>query len=50
MIENIPEVIVVGDIELFFAGVAVAVGAPKFARKLLVSKYGKKVMNKVKGK
>ena len=40
MFENIPEIIIVGDIELFIIGAALALGAPKFATKLAAKKYG----------
>ncbi|SEL16846.1 hypothetical protein SAMN04488691_103152 [Haloferax larsenii] len=36
----IPEVIVVGDIELLFLGMAVAAGMPRVARRILEQRYG----------
>ena len=39
MIEQLPEVVVVGDIEMLFVGMALALGAPKMARKALNRRY-----------
>ena len=36
----IPEVILVGDVELLFLGLAIGVGMPKAARKIVESRYG----------
>lgn len=40
MIENIPEVVVVGDLEFLFLGMAIAGGFPKVARRILNKRYG----------
>jgi hypothetical protein len=40
MIESLPEVIVIGDIEMLFLGAAVALGMPKAARRILHGRYG----------
>jgi membrane protease subunit (stomatin/prohibitin family) len=37
---NIPELIVVGDIEFLFLGMALAAGMPRLARRILESRYG----------
>lgn len=37
---TLPEVIVAGDIELLFLGMAVALGAPRLARRALEARYG----------
>ena len=37
---NIPEVIIVGDIEFLFIGMAIAAGMPKLARRAVESRYG----------
>lgn len=39
MIENLPEVVVIGDIELFFFGAALALGFPKLTRRVLNRRY-----------
>ena len=39
MIEQLPDVIVVGDIEMLFLGMALALGAPKMARRALDARY-----------
>jgi hypothetical protein len=36
----IPEVVVVGDFELLFVGLALGAGMPKAARKIVARKYG----------
>jgi hypothetical protein len=40
MIESLPEVIVIGDIEMLFLGAAVALGMPKAARRIVNRRYG----------
>lgn len=40
MIEYIPEVVVVGDVEMLFLGAAVALGMPKAARRIVNRRYG----------
>lgn len=47
MFENLPEVIIVGDIELFFIGVVTALGAPKFATKLAAKRYGDEAVENI---
>lgn len=42
MIEYLPEVVVVGDIEMLFLGAAGALGMPKVARRVLNRRYGTK--------
>ena len=37
---NLPEVIIVGDVEFLFLGMAIAAGMPKLARRILESRYG----------
>ncbi|QRV15007.1 hypothetical protein JMJ58_19185 [Haloterrigena salifodinae] len=37
---NIPEIIVVGDIEMLFLGMALAAGMPRMARRILARRYG----------
>jgi len=39
MLDQLPEVIVVGDIEMLFLGASLALGAPKMARKALNRRY-----------
>lgn len=39
-LQYIPEVIVVGDIEMLFLGAAGALGMPKMTRKILNKRYG----------
>lgn len=40
MIENLPEDIVIGDLELLFLGLALGAGAPRIARRILARSYG----------
>lgn len=40
MIEHLPEVIIVGDIEMLFLGAAMALGFPKATRSILNRRYG----------
>jgi len=37
---NLPEVIIVGDLEMIFLGMAFAAGAPRMARRALERRYG----------
>ena len=37
---NLPEVILIGDLELLFLGLALGAGAPKAARRILRRRYG----------
>lgn len=37
---NLPEIIVIGDFELLFVGLALGAGMPKAARKIVARKYG----------
>lgn len=39
MLEHIPEVVVVGDIEMLFFGMAIAAGMPEMARRALRRRY-----------
>lgn len=39
MIENLPEVIVFGDLELLFVGLALGAGMPRVARRILERRY-----------
>lgn len=49
MIEYLPEVIVVGDVEMLFLGAAGALGMPKVARRILNRRYGTEDTNDEKG-
>lgn len=40
LLTNLPDVIVIGDIEMLFLGAAAALGMPKMARKILERRYG----------
>lgn len=40
ILSQLPDVIVVGDIEMLFLGMALAVGAPRMARRALNRRYG----------
>lgn len=35
-----PEIIIVGNVEFLFAGMALALGMPKMARRILSGRYG----------
>jgi hypothetical protein len=40
MFEYIPEVVVVGNVEMLFLGAAIALGMPKAARRIVRRRYG----------
>lgn len=37
---NLPEVIIVGDLEMLFLGMALALGMPSLARRSVARRYG----------